>query len=137
MFFGVLCVVVLSLVSIALSLTGLFGGSIIWLIAMVAGLVVTEFLSVLSAKRLNRTMEVQIAKRYTSVACACYGLLVIPAVFLLRSIMIAGEGPIGDLWILFLIATLDAFVYVGVAGFLNRSAENADRRALNEDNAIA
>lgn len=147
---GVLCVLVGSLVGGLLAMVGvpnfmemdfvawlsnLFGGSILWAVAIVVGLVLVSPLVVLGAKKMARTMETAAAKKLTSLACVCYGLLVIPAVFLLRSIVIVGEGSISTFWVLFLVATLDAFVFVKVAGSLNGKAEALDREALDEVNA--
>ncbi|MBQ9973758.1 MAG: hypothetical protein IJP02_02240 [Oscillospiraceae bacterium] len=115
-------------------LTNLFGGEIIWPIAMVVGLVLVVPLVVLGAKKLTPTLETAVAKKRTSLSCVCYGLLVIPAVFLVRSIVIVGVGSISAFWVLFLFAALDAYVLTAVAKALVRSADRADREALDAAN---
>ena len=108
---------------------------LLWAVVAVVGLVFAVLAAKVAAKKMNRTLETQRAKKLTSWSCIFYALLVIPAVFVLRSIVIVGEGSIGDFWILFLFATLDAIAFVGVAGALNRAAERADKEALDEANA--
>ena len=110
---------------------------ILWIAGIVVAAVLVTIRVVLAAKAAARSMETAQAKKMTVVACVLYGLLLLPAVLLVKSLMIVGTGSIGNFWILFLFATLDAIVFVSTAGKLNAKAEVIDREALDEANAIA
>ena len=110
---------------------------ILWIAGIVVAAVLITISVVLAAKAAARSMETAQAKKMAVVACVLYGLLLLPAVLLVKSLMIVGTGSIGNFWILFLFATLDAIVFVSTAGKLNAKAEVIDREALDEANAIA
>lgn len=110
---------------------------IIWIVGIVVAVVLAVFAVVAVAKAAARSMETAQAKKLAVTACVLYGLLVLPAVLLVKSLIIVGTGSIGNFWILFLFATLDAVVFVTRAGALNRKAEVLDREALDEANSVA
>lgn len=108
---------------------------ILWPAVVGVALVLAVMAALVSAKNLNRSMETEKAKKLTTVSCLLYALLVIPCAFLVKSLIIVGTGSITAFWILFLFATLDAIVFVGVSGRLNAKAEKIDREALDAANA--
>ena len=110
---------------------------IIWIVGIVLAAALVAVSVVAAAKAAARSMETAQAKKMSRTACVLYGLLLLPVVLLIKSLMIVGTGSIGNFWILFLFATLDAVVFVMTAGKLNAKAEVIDREALDEANAVA